>query len=83
MYACMYVYMYVCMYMYVCICMYVQLPVFFFFPQTLLCNSMSHKELVIYVDEYVVKNYEALKPITLSLQALCWPHMGKLDEVNK
>lgn len=43
---------------------------------------MPHKELVVYVSEYMMKNMEALKPIALSLKALCWPHMGKLDEVN-
>ena len=58
-----------------------KLPVSFYFPQSLLCSSMPHKELVVYVEEYVVKNDEGLKPIALSLLALCWPHMGKLDEV--
>ena len=42
---------------------------------------MPHKELVIYVSEYVLKNTEVLKPVGLSLQVLCWPHMDKLDEV--
>lgn len=53
-----------------------------FLLQILLCNSMPHKELVVYVSEYMIKNSEVLKPIVLSLQALCWPLIGKLDEVN-
>ena len=43
---------------------------------------MPHKELAGYVNGYVTKNVEVLRPVALSLQVLCWPHMNQLDEVR-